>query len=212
MCLITNSKLVPPGDCALLLVFASLSHLSTGGECFWRRRGRGSPGRVDSSVRGVCVETRGGRPLSPQGHWRTAVSDRGAVWATDPRSEGSSRHVGPQPAQPVESHGGHLYETQWEPGRQPRLQSPTHWVLTLAFLLCCCHFPFFLSICHCVPTSVPNYTSTSTLSPAPFLLSHFSLLLTFPSLCEETVPKSVTNQGTVTSSYQNFTSFTFIVL
>lgn len=63
-------------------------------------------------MRGIRVEARGGRPLPPQGHRRAAVSDGGAVRTSDPRSEGGSRHVGPQPAQPLEDHGGHIYEAQ----------------------------------------------------------------------------------------------------
>lgn len=107
--------------------------LSLGGQCIWRRRGRRSSGWVDSSVWRICMEARGGCPFPPQGHWRVAVGNGGAVRPSNPRSNGSSRHVEPQPAQPVEGHGGHLYEAQREPGRQPRLHSPTHRVLTLAF-------------------------------------------------------------------------------
>lgn len=109
-------------------VFSSL-----GGQCIWWRRGRRSSGWVDSSVWRICMEARGGRPFAPQGHWRVAVGNGGAVRSSNPRSNGSSRHVEPQPAQPVEGHGGHLYEAQREPSRQPRLHSPTHRVLTLAF-------------------------------------------------------------------------------
>lgn len=184
------------------------SSLITGGERVWRWRRRGSLGWVGSSVWGVCMEARGGRPLPSPGHRCTAVSNRGAVWAADPWSDWSSCHAEPQPAQPVEGHGGNLHEAQWEPGEQPRLQSHTHWVLTSAFHLCFCRFPCFLSVL----ISVPNYTFASLLLlPNPILLSHFSLSLTFPSLCEETVPKYVTIQGTINSFYQFVTSFTFIV-
>lgn len=159
--------------CPLFLFSLSLSRLSTGGERVWRWRGRGSPGRVDSSVWGVCMEARGGCPLPSQGHWRAAVGNRGAVRAADPRSDWSSCHVEPQPAQPLEGHGGHLYEAQREPGGQPRLQSHTHWVLTPAFLLFFCHFPFFLSVLHVYQPPLPQPPSLVSL----FSLVHFSISL-----------------------------------
>lgn len=93
------------------------------------------------------MEARGGRPLPPQSHRCAAVGDGGAVRAADQWPEGSSRHVEPQPAQPVEGHGGRLPEAQREPGRQPRLQSPAHRVLKPALL----SFPS-------LPVSVPNLT------------------------------------------------------
>lgn len=137
-----------------------------GGECVWGWRGRRSPGWVDSSVWGVCVEARGGRPLPPQGHRGAAVGNRGAVRAADPRPDGSSRHVKPQPAQPVEGHGGHLHEAQWEPSGQPRLQSPTHRVLTVAFPLRLCHFLFtpLLSTATIFPFFESNDTSPTSSS------------------------------------------------
>lgn len=125
------------------------------------------------------MEARGGRTLPSQVHWRAAVSDRGAVWTADPWSEGSSRHDEPQPAQPVEGHGGHLYEAQWESSWQPRLQSPTHRVLNLTFLLRFGRFKFSsLSTTIFLPlapvTSVPAASS-------PPVLSHFAISLTFDS-------------------------------
>lgn len=108
--------------------------MTTGGECLWWGRGRRPPGWVDSSVWWNSVETWGGGPFPPQGHRSTAVSDRGAVRTANPRSEGSSRHVWTQPAQPVEGYGGHLHEAQWEPGCQPTLQPPTHRILIFSFL------------------------------------------------------------------------------
>lgn len=154
----------------LMLVFYFLSPLSTGGERIWWRRRRRPPGRVDSSVRGIRVEARGGRPLPPQGHRRAAVSDGGAVRTSDPRSEGGSRHVGPQPAQLLEDHGGHIHEAQWDSTGQPRLQSPTHGVLTLTPLLCFSRFPLF-----CLSTAVflPLYPQL------PLFSSHFFSFINF---------------------------------
>ena len=198
----TNQRhLILSSNAGLLLFF---SPLSTGGERIWWWRRRRPPGRVDGSVRGIRMEARGGRPLPPQGHWRAAVSDGGAVWTADPRSEGSSRHVRPQPAQPLEDHGGHLYEAQWDSTGQPRLQSPTHRVLTLTSLLCFSHLPLF-----CLSTAVflPLYPQF------PLFLSRLSHSVTFTPSFHETVPKSVMNQGTTTSSFQSSaTSLTFIVL
>uniref|UniRef100_A0A8D2ZFB7 Stromal cell-derived factor 2 n=1 Tax=Scophthalmus maximus TaxID=52904 RepID=A0A8D2ZFB7_SCOMX len=59
----------------------------------------------------------------------------GSVWKREEAVQGGSRHVRPQPAQPVEGHGGRLHEAQREPGRQPRPQSPTHRVLIFTSLL-----------------------------------------------------------------------------
>lgn len=124
------------------------------------------------------MEARGGRPLPSHGHRRTTVGDGGAVRTAHPRPEGSSRHVEPQPAQPVEGHGGHLYEAEREPGGQPRVQSHTHRVLTLTFLLCFCHFPFFsLSTTLFLPLSLITPVPAASLLLLP--LSHFSLSLTF---------------------------------
>lgn len=132
------------------------------------------------------MEARGGCPFPPQGHWRVTVGNRGAVRPSNPRSNGSSRHVEPQPAQPVEGHGGHLYEAQREPGRQPRLHSPTHRVLTLAFPTASVtsHFPLCLQL-----YSHLLYYASIILTPAAASLpSFFSFfcLLTPPFLCKET--------------------------
>lgn len=68
--------------------------------------------------------------------------------------------------------------------------------------------PIFLSVYRCIPTSVPNHTCTSTLVLTSS--SHLCLLLTFFNLLgEETVPKSVTSQGTLTSSLLTLSYFSF---
>lgn len=105
-------------------------NVSAGGECVWRGGRRRPPGRVDGSVRGLCVEARRGRPFPSQVHRRAAVGDGGAVRTADPRSDRGSRHVQPNAAQPVEGHGGHLHEAQRDPHRQ-RPQSHTHRVLSV---------------------------------------------------------------------------------
>lgn len=166
----------------------------TGGECVWRRGGRRSPGRVDGPVWGGCVAARGGGPIPPQGHWRAAVSDGGAVRTADPRPEGGSRHVKPQPAQPVEGHGRDLYEAQRRPSGRPGLQSLAHRVLTLTCLLCFCHFSFFS----------PVFLPLSQITPAPAAASpsSFFSLSDFFIILWGDCAKSVMFQGTMTSSSQ----------
>lgn len=124
------------------------------------------------------MEARGGRPLPPQGHRRAAVSHGGAVRTSHPRSNGGPRHVEPQPAQSVEGHGGHLHEAQREPGRQPRLRSHTHRVLTLAFptAFVTSHFPF-LSPAVLSPPLLHRYRSDTGSSLSPPVVSFFSLII-----------------------------------
>lgn len=141
-----------------------MSVVFSGGECVWWGRRRRPPGRVDSSVRRLGVEARGGRPLPSPGHRCTAVGDWGAVWTANPGSEGGSCHDECQPAQPLEGDGGNLLEAQRKPDGKPGLQSRTHRVLTLTFLCFCVvliSLPVYLrlSLCLCLPNPSPTPTS-----------------------------------------------------
>ncbi|KAF3840973.1 hypothetical protein F7725_006835 [Dissostichus mawsoni] len=149
-----------------------MSSNQVGGECVWGRRGGGPPGRVDGSVWGICVEARGGRPLPSQTHRCISVSNGGAVRTADQRSEGSSRHGRPQPAQPVEGHGGRLHEAQRDPHGQPGLQPPPHRVLSFTCLIS----PFLSS--HLF-TIVLLPLSRITHVPATYLIYPSHQLLTF---------------------------------
>lgn len=126
----------------------------------------------------IGVEAWGGHPFPPQGHWCAAVSNGGAVRTSNSRSDGGPRHGRPQPAQPVEGHGGHLHEAQREPGRQPRLHSPTHRVLTVAFpaAFVTSHFA---SLCLQLYSRLLYYTAivlTAAAASLPSVVSFFSLI------------------------------------
>lgn len=168
-----------------------------GGERVWRRRRRRPPGRVDGAVQRLGVEAPGGRALPAPGHRSAAVGDRGAVRAAHPRPDGGARHVGAQPAQPVEDHGGRFPEAQREPGGRPSLRPHAHRVLTGdRSALCFCHFQSF---CPSAGGHFPNDTCTSSLSlrPATSHPSYPSLPLTFFNLFgESAAAKFVPSPGT----------------